>query len=71
MNTRLVCSALMIGIALALATSSGRALAQRYEANVSAPSASQNVGATKNRHWRHRGGRHPHFGSRRLRKPES
>ena len=67
MNIRLARSVLMIGITLALVTPSGRLLAQTNETKLSAPSASHNVGATKNRYWRHRGGKHPHYGSRRVR----
>lgn len=52
-------------------TPSGRVSAQTSETKASAPSASPNVGATKNRYWRHRGGEHPHYGSRRVRKPAS
>ncbi len=76
MNIRLACSMLMTGIALTLVTPSGGALGQTNETKApetkaAAPSASHNVGATKNRYWRHRGGTHPHYGSRRLRKPAS
>ena len=73
MNVRLVCSALMIGIALAFMTPSGRLLAQTTETKASTPSGNPNVAATKHTHryWRHRGGKHPHYGSRRLRNPGS
>jgi len=71
MTIRLARSVLMIGVTLALMTPAARAPAQTKETNVSAPSASPNVGATKHRYWRHRGGTHPHYGSHRLRKPAS
>ncbi|MBV8837432.1 MAG: hypothetical protein JO000_12900 [Alphaproteobacteria bacterium] len=76
MKIRLAHGVLLIGIAMMLVTPSDRVLAQANpastnETKAATPSASHNVGATKNRHWRHRGGTHPHYGSRRLRKPAS
>jgi len=67
MNARTVYRVLMIGVALALTTPCGRVLAQTNDAKVSAPSATPQVGTHKHRYWRHRGGTHPHFGSRRVR----
>jgi hypothetical protein len=40
------------------------------EGGASAPKSATpntNTNPTKHRYWRHRGGRHPHFGSRRVR----
>jgi len=69
MNIPVVCSALILGALLAVTASSSRSVAQSQDATISAPkSASKNVGATKHRYWRHRGGTHPHFGSRRIRR---
>jgi hypothetical protein len=78
MNIRTVCGALIIGGLVAAAASSTLSLAQTKDTGVSAPkdtgasvpkSATPNTNMTPNKHryWRHRGGRHPHYGSRRLR----
>jgi hypothetical protein len=67
MNMKILRGALMVGAVLALTASSGPSLAQSNEATAPAPkSVSKNVGATKHIHWRHRGGKHPHYGSRRV-----
>jgi hypothetical protein len=52
------------------AVSPGAAPGQQA-ASDAASKKSSNIKATpkKHRYWRHRGGRHPHFGSRRLRNP--
>ena len=41
-------------------------------ADNAAPSgAASTMTPAKHRYWRHRGGKHPHFGSRRIRTPQS
>ena len=63
-----VVGALMIGALLTLAACPSRGLAQAHQIVAAAStSASPNVGSTKHRYWRHRGGKHPHYGSRRVR----
>jgi hypothetical protein len=63
-----VIGALIVGASLALTAPPGRSLAQANEITLAAStSASKNVGSTKHRYWRHRGGTHPHYGSRRVR----
>lgn len=78
MNIRMLCGAvLMSGLAIA-AVPASQSLAQSNDMGVSAPkdtgaSAPKTVAPKttvpprKHRYWRHRGGKHPHFGSRRLR----
>lgn len=54
---------------LSLAQSSDRGPAAK-DAGASAPGNSMpntNTNPTKHRYWRHRGGTHPHYGSRRVR----
>jgi hypothetical protein len=68
MDIRIVRGALIFGAILAVTASSDRCLAQSNDIAMSAQEcASKNVGSTKHRYWRHRGGRHPHYGSRRIR----
>jgi hypothetical protein len=70
MNIRLVCSALMIGALTAVAAPQNQSAAQSNDQKAAAPkSATPNTNMTprKHRYWRHQGGRHPHFGSRRVR----
>jgi len=70
MNIRLVCSALMIGALTAVAAPQNQSVAQSNDQKAAAPkSATPNTNMTprKHRYWRHQGGRHPHFGSRRVR----
>ena len=68
MNIQVVCGALMLGALLAITASPSRCMAQSNDVTVSAQkSASKNVGSKKHRYWRHRGGTHPHYGSRRIR----
>jgi hypothetical protein len=51
------------------AASNGAAL---VVADNAAPSgATSTMTPTKHRYWRHRGGTHPHYGSRRVRTPQS
>ena len=78
MNIRAVCAVLILGGWSAAAALSTPSLAQSTETGVSAPKESgaaaprsatpnTNTNPTKHRYWRHRGGKHPHFGSRRVR----
>jgi hypothetical protein len=68
MKIRFIHWVLMIGAILAVAAPSGRSLAQSSGATESTPkNVSPNVGTRKHPLWRHRGGKHPHFGSRRVR----
>jgi hypothetical protein len=70
MNIRLVCSALIIGALTAVAVPQNMSMAQSNDQKASAPkSATPNTSMTPHKHrsWRHQGGRHPHFGSRRVR----
>lgn len=77
MNIRAICSALIMSGLMAVATPSTLSLAQSTNTGLLAKdtgtSASKkatpnkNMNPTKHRHWRHRGGKHPHFGSRRVR----
>lgn len=76
MNVRFVCRALILaGLILAMepplshaqSTAPG-ASAPKPAATAPAPAARNvNTNPTKHRYWRHRGGSHPHFGSRRTR----
>jgi hypothetical protein len=69
MNMRLVCSALIIGALTAVAVPQNLSVAQSTDQKASAPKrATPNTNMTphKHRYWRHSGGRHPHYGSRRL-----
>jgi hypothetical protein len=68
MNMRLVYGALIMGGLIAVAVPSNLSLAESRDAGVStSKSVTTNVRSKKHRYWRHRGGRHPHFGSRRIR----
>lgn len=70
MNARLVCSALILaGLFLAMEPPLSYAQSTAPGASAPKPAAAPNTNTnpTKHRHWRHRGGKHPHFGSRRLR----
>ena len=69
-----ICGTLLLGGVLISIAQSTPSLAQSTETGASAPkdtgaSARQNTNTnpTKHRHWRHRGGAHPHYGSRRVR----
>ena len=77
MNISTVCSALVIGGLVAMTAPSTLSLAQSNNKGVSAPketgtsapnsaTPNTNTNPTKLRHWRHRGGKHPHYGSRRV-----
>jgi hypothetical protein len=70
MNIRLVCSALIIGALTAVAVPQNLSVAQSNDQKASAQgSVAPNMNTTprKHRYWRHSGGRHPHYGSRRVR----
>jgi hypothetical protein len=77
MNIPTVCSALILGGLVATIAPTTVSLAQSNDKGVSAKdigastasnsTPNTNTNPTKHRHWRHRGGTHPHFGSRRVR----
>jgi hypothetical protein len=68
MNIQAVGGTLIVGALLAVAPLSNRSLAQTNDAKVSAPqSVTTNTNSPKHRYWRFRGGKHPHYGSRRVR----
>jgi len=75
MNIPIVCGALILGGLVAMMAPTTVSLAQSNDKGVkdigaSAPSSStpnNNTNPTKHRYWRHQGGRHPHYGSRRVR----
>ncbi|KYK46280.1 hypothetical protein [Bradyrhizobium diversitatis] len=55
---------------LLLAQSADKSGVAPKDTDVSAPKSvapNTNTNPTKHRYWRHRGGKHPHFGSRRVR----
>lgn len=61
----------IVGALLAVAPLSNSSVAQTNDTNVSTPrSTTPNTNtqraSPKHRHWRFRGGKHPHYGSRRL-----
>ena len=63
------CTLVLSGL-LAIAPLPNPLLAQTGDSKVSAPQSASpnNVRATpKHRYWRFRGGKHPHYGSRRVR----
>lgn len=82
MKTRTLCGALILAGLMAVAAPSHLSLAQSNapvapastdEVKGGAKGATKiatpntNMTPTKHRYWRHRGGTHPHFGSRRVR----
>jgi hypothetical protein len=78
MNIPNVCGALVLGGLLAIVAPTTASLAQSHESAAAAPkdtgaSAPRNpapnahTNPVKDRYWRHRGGQHPHYGSRRVR----
>ena len=78
MNIRTARWALVLGGLLAVAASAPLAVAQSKDGSAAAakdPATSAakdaapntNSNPTKHRYWRHRGGKHPHYGSRRVR----
>ncbi len=69
MNTHAMGITLIVAALLSVAPLSNRSLAQTNDANVSAPhrvAPNTNRASPKHRYWRFRGGKHPHYGSRRL-----
>jgi|GEM_PF-2371433 hypothetical protein len=70
MSIRLVYSVLIIGALTAVTVPQNLSMAQSSDQGASAPkNATPNMNTTprKHRYWRHSGGRHPHYGSRRVR----
>jgi len=78
MNIRAICGALILGGLVAMVAASTPSLAQSSdkgmpaakETGTAAPAGATpntNTNPTKHRYWRHRGGTHPHYGSRRVR----
>ena len=70
MGIRLGCSALIVGALIAVTMPQSLSMAQSSDQGASASrSAAANTNTTprKHRYWRHSGGRHPHYGSRRVR----
>lgn len=78
MNLRIAYGALILAGLIAAAAPSTLSLAQPNSPAASVPkdigksaatsaTPNTNMTPTKHRHWRHRGGKHPHFGSRRVR----
>jgi hypothetical protein len=77
MNIRALCGAVIMSGLVVVAAPSSLSMAQSNDMGVSAPkdgasapksaTPNRNMTPTKHRYWRHRGGRHPHFGSRRVR----
>ena len=80
MNVKILCGALILGVSVIAAPTPSPG--QSDEKSVSAPKPggtsptkgaakeappNTNTNPTKHRHWRHQGGRHPHYGSRRVR----
>ena len=69
MSIRLVYSVLIIGALTAVTVPQNLSMAQSSDQGASAPkNATPNMNTTprKHRYWRHSGGRHPHYGSRRV-----
>ena len=69
MNIQTIGGTLIIGALLAIAPSN-RSPAETKDTNVSAPQSaapSTHRASPKHRYWRFRGGKHPHYGSRRVR----
>jgi hypothetical protein len=68
MNIRLVFGALIFGAIAAIAAPPSLSVAQSTQgAAAKSATPNTNMNPHKHRSWRHRGGRHPHFGSRRVR----
>jgi len=78
MNIHTFCAALILGALVAAIAPSTQSLAQSNDKTVTTPkdagasapggaTPNTNTTPTKHRYWRHLGGRHPHYGSRRVR----
>ncbi|WP_407178556.1 hypothetical protein [Bradyrhizobium sp. STM 3562] len=67
--------ALIAAVLLLVAALSPKSVAQTNDANISKPKSAApaantpntNTAVPKHRYWRFRGGKHPHYGSRRVR----
>jgi hypothetical protein len=69
MIIRILGGTLIVGALLALAPSN-TSLAETKDTNVTTPQSpapSTHRASPKHRYWRFRGGKHPHYGSRRVR----
>ena len=67
MNIKLISGALIVSALVAVAAPSNQSLAQSNDVGLSATkNMTANANVHKHRYWRHRGGRHPHYGSRRV-----
>ncbi len=68
MNVKLIPGILFISGLIAVTTPANASVAQSNDVGLST-SKNMRVGASthKHRYWRHRGGKHPHYGSRRVR----
>jgi len=64
MNIRLIPGVLIISGLIAVTTPSNPSLSQSNDVGLST-SNNTTANVHKHRYWRHRGGRHPHYGSRR------
>ena len=72
-----VCGALILGGLVAMIAPTTVSFAQSNDKGASVkengasasktPTPNTNTNPTKHRYWRHRGGTHPHYGSRRVR----
>lgn len=78
MNILTVYRSLMLSAVVAVVAPSAICVAQPKDGTVAAPKETgaaapgdarpnTNTNPFKHRYWRHRGGRHPHYGSRRIR----
>jgi hypothetical protein len=76
-NTQTACRALILGALVVGTAPSTLCQAQPKDGGVTAPkqqgaavpndaTPNTNTNPTKHRYWRHRGGKHPHYGSRRV-----
>jgi hypothetical protein len=68
MKTRLIPGVLIVSGLIAIAAPSNLSLAQSNDGGLStSKNMKANASSNKHRYWRHRGGKHPHYGSRRIR----
>ncbi|HVX77473.1 MAG TPA: hypothetical protein VHB49_15175 [Bradyrhizobium sp.] len=70
MNIHVVGGTLIVSALLVVAPLSNQPLAQTKDIGVSAPQSfvpNTSRASPKHRYWRFRGGKHPHYGSRRVR----
>jgi hypothetical protein len=68
MTMRIIPWALVISGIIAIVAPSGPSWAKSNDVGLStSKNITANAGPNKHRYWRHRGGRHPHYGSRRIR----